>query len=195
MGGPGTGTLAGRGRTRGGEHWRAMGGPRTGTLAGRGRTPGWCRADHGAGVVLGAWGQFWGHRCGSGLSPCVSSGLERGRSWTLTTWPPPLPLLPSRTHETTQAHRVLRCSTHLSLKPKELPLVFSVRKMGVLLVMNCLDFCLKMYVLLSSLKGALQPEQQGDGHFHGFEDVPPFSSGSIPSVTSLNCRLMYGNSG
>lgn len=83
---------------------------------------------------------------------------------------------------------------HLSLKPEELPLVFSVRKMGVLLVMNCLDFCLKMCVLLSSLKGVLQPEQ-GDGHFHGFEDVPPFFSGSIPSVTFLNCRLVYGNSG
>ena len=61
-------------------------------------------------------------------------------------------------------------------------------------MMNSLDLCLKMSVLLSSLKGVLQPEHQGDGCFHGFEDVPPFCSGSILSVTSLNCRLVYGNS-
>ena len=107
-----------------------------------------------------------------------------------TVWP----LLPSGRQETTRVCLHVTGSPPLSVKPEELPLVFSVRRMGVLLVGNSLDLCLKVSVLVSSLKDVLQPEHQGCAHFHGFEDVPPFSSGPFPSVTSLNGTLVYGNS-
>ena len=130
VGGPGTGTLAGRGRTRGrgtladcGRTWGGDTGglwedPGRGTLAGHGRTPGRCRADHGAGVVLGGWGRFRGRRCGSGLSPCVSSALEWGAVLDpdyMATTTAPAALTHTRDH--TGSDQVTQCSTGLHSVP------------------------------------------------------------------------------